>query len=169
MARRIAGIRRNSLPKYVLYEDLLAAAHVGLWRSALKHHRLPPAEFEAVAIVRIRGAIADELRSQDWLTRYARASFGQGLSRLHVDALKRTDSIRELSVRPDIEGDIDRADLSRELAEAVARLPKRERFIVRSLLRGREMGKIAIALRLSQPRASQLLKRAVELLRQSMG
>src|SRR3954468_15036055 len=65
------------LPQSVQKDDLLAAGAQGLMDALTKHTKQGSAErgaqFEWYARIRIRGAVLDELRREDWLSRGARA------------------------------------------------------------------------------------------------
>ena len=78
LVHHAVGTMLKRLPPNVLRDDLVAAGTFGLL-DALR--RQAPAErgveFGWYARVRIRGAILDELRSQDWLSRRARRRFAR--------------------------------------------------------------------------------------------
>jgi RNA polymerase sigma factor for flagellar operon FliA len=61
-----------SLPKSVDREDLLSAAFIGLLDALQKYDPTKGTKFETYAVWRIRGAVLDELRSQDWISRSTR-------------------------------------------------------------------------------------------------
>jgi len=60
------------LPQHLDEEDLIEAGIIGLIDAAEKFDRGRQVKFKTYAIPRIRGAILDELRSQDWIPRSAR-------------------------------------------------------------------------------------------------
>src|SRR5580693_8720352 len=66
----VARVLRK-LPPNVLRDDLIAAGTFGLVDALRKSADRGPA-FDWYARIRIRGAVVDELRAQDWLTRRAR-------------------------------------------------------------------------------------------------
>src|ERR1700689_3033731 len=66
----VARVLRK-LPPNVLRDDLVAAGTFGLVDALRKSVERGPA-FDWYARIRIRGAVVDELRAQDWLTRRAR-------------------------------------------------------------------------------------------------
>src|SRR5258708_851660 len=68
---RGGGRLLRKLPPNVLRDDLLAAGTFGLVDALRKSADRGPA-FDWYARIRIRGAVVDELRAQDWLTRRAR-------------------------------------------------------------------------------------------------
>ncbi|MDF3069079.1 MAG: polymerase sigma factor for flagellar operon [Polyangiaceae bacterium] len=74
LVRKIAGGFQRKLPRNVLREDLIAAGMSGLWDAIRRHPDGGDDSFEWYVRVRIRGAILDELRAQDWLPRRARAA-----------------------------------------------------------------------------------------------
>jgi RNA polymerase sigma factor for flagellar operon FliA len=74
LVRQIAGGFQRKLPRNVLRDDLIAAGMSGLWDAVRKHGHEQTENFDWYVRVRIRGAILDELRAQDWLPRRARAA-----------------------------------------------------------------------------------------------
>jgi len=73
--RAAAGFLRK-LPRNILRDDLVSAGTWGLIDSLRKNGRDRGPAFEAYARIRIRGAMVDELRSQDWLSRNQRRRAG---------------------------------------------------------------------------------------------
>lgn len=72
LVKRIAHHLAARLPPSVQVDDLVQAGLIGLL-SALDHYdELQGAQFETYASQRIRGAMLDELRQNDWLPRSAR-------------------------------------------------------------------------------------------------
>ncbi|HKQ70432.1 MAG TPA: FliA/WhiG family RNA polymerase sigma factor [Polyangiaceae bacterium] len=69
MVRRHAYRLARRLPSHVNVEDLVGAGFVGLADALNKYDRSGPDRFEAYADCRIRGAMLDELRSYDPLSR----------------------------------------------------------------------------------------------------
>jgi RNA polymerase sigma factor FliA len=74
LVERVVGQVARRLPANVQRDDLLAAGICGLVDSLRKNGGSGGAAFAWYARTRIRGAIFDELRAQDWLSRRARAS-----------------------------------------------------------------------------------------------
>jgi RNA polymerase sigma factor FliA len=144
-----AFLRR--LPFNVTKDDLLAAGTIGLF-DALRRSDPNIPTFRSYANLRIRGAIIDELREQDWLTRRARLR-SVGFSRVPEEILETY-----------------AATVEEELPEvSLECLPEREQHIVRRLLSGVKHCEIAAELGVSQERISQLYRRAVGILRESVG
>ncbi len=72
VVRRIASRLARRLPPSVELDDLLSAGNEGLLRAVASYDPSRPEKFEGYAEGRIRGAILDELRAADSLTRYGR-------------------------------------------------------------------------------------------------
>ncbi len=73
LVRRIAAQMAAQLPASVDIADLEQAGMIGLWDALERGQDHAAAQFGAYAAIRIRGAIYDELRRQDWLPRRSRA------------------------------------------------------------------------------------------------
>lgn len=65
------------LPANIELDDLIQAGLMGLLDAVRRYTEQADARFETYAITRIRGAMLDELRSQDWLSRSARSKARQ--------------------------------------------------------------------------------------------
>jgi RNA polymerase sigma factor FliA len=179
LVRQLVARFLRKLPPNVLRDDLMAAGTYGLIDSLRKngHDRGPT--FEWYARIRIRGAILDELRTQDWLTRRARsrmaAQTGDGraplagvvaiddLSEAHRGGLFDESTPSPLQAAEDSD---ERAGLSK----AIQQLDERERLIVTlHYFQGVQLKAIAVQLGVSEPRVSQLHSRAIGKLRASLG
>lgn len=77
LVRRLALQLVSRLPPSVELEDLMQAGMIGLLDAVRRYRETPEAQFETYATTRIRGAMLDELRSQDWLPRSVRAKARQ--------------------------------------------------------------------------------------------
>ena len=69
LVRRVVQRFAARLPRTVDRGDLLAAANVGLMAAIQSYDPERRVRFESYAEMRIRGALLDELRSEDWLPR----------------------------------------------------------------------------------------------------
>lgn len=69
LVRRVVQRFAARLPRTVDRGDLLAAANFGLMASIESYDPERRVRFESYAEMRIRGALLDELRSEDWLPR----------------------------------------------------------------------------------------------------
>src|SRR3546814_2627741 len=72
LVRKLALQLLARLPASVQLDDLIQARMIGLLDAARRYQETPDAQFETYATARIRGAMLDELRSQDWLPRSVR-------------------------------------------------------------------------------------------------
>ncbi len=73
LVRRLALQMASRLPANVELDDIMQAGMMGLLDAVRRYEEQPDAKFETYATTRIRGAMVDELRSQDWLSRGARS------------------------------------------------------------------------------------------------
>lgn len=72
LVRYVAGRLAVGLPHYLEFPDLYGAGLIGLIQAIDNFDRGRGIKFETYAIPRIRGAILDELRAQDWFPRSLR-------------------------------------------------------------------------------------------------
>jgi RNA polymerase sigma factor for flagellar operon FliA len=171
----VARVLRR-LPPNVLRDDLVAAGTFGLIDAFRKSSERGPA-FDWYARIRIRGAVVDELRAQDWLSRRARNEItkarargeGASMSMVGLDDLPEQAQglvdTAALSPHQQVESRMTRAALDR----AVGSLPEREASIVTwHYVEGLAFKDIADRLGVSQPRVSQLHSRAIDRLRTLM-
>jgi RNA polymerase sigma factor for flagellar operon FliA len=177
LVRQVVGRVLRKLPPNVLRDDLLAAGTFGLVDALRKSADRGPA-FDWYARIRIRGAVVDELRAQDWLTRRARTRIARAQAQgtggsaavIGFDDLPDVQSqgfIDESAATPQeqVERRLDRAALE----AAVALLPEREGKIVGwHYFEGIPFKTIAARLGVSEPRVSQLHARAIGRLRVTM-
>jgi RNA polymerase sigma factor for flagellar operon FliA len=170
LVRSVVASMLLGLPPNVLRDDLVAAGTVGLLdalRRQIRGER--QATFGWYARVRIRGAILDELRAQDWLSRRARRRFAaeRGAAVISIEDVPTGQHVlvNEAALTP--EAQVSLKWEARALASAVARLPVRERDIIQAhYFEGTQFRAIAHDLGVSEPRISQLHARAVARLRE---
>lgn len=72
LVRRIAHYMMARLPANVELGDVIQAGMIGLLDAVSRYEETQGAQFETYAAQRIRGAIVDELRHNDWLPRSLR-------------------------------------------------------------------------------------------------
>jgi RNA polymerase sigma factor for flagellar operon FliA len=77
LVRRMAHHLAAKLPSSVDVDDIIQAGLIGLMDAASKFEASQGNQFETYASQRIRGAMLDELRSNDWLPRSIRKGFRQ--------------------------------------------------------------------------------------------
>jgi RNA polymerase sigma factor for flagellar operon FliA len=115
LVERIARHMGRRLPPHVDVEDLISAGTIGLVDAAARYDRTRNDSFEAFATFRIRGAILDELRSRENVSRQARA-----IGREIAEAARRLET--QLARAP--EADEIARELGIELDELYARQSK---------------------------------------------
>jgi len=182
LVRQIVGGFQRKLPRNVLRDDLLAAGMSGLWDAVRRQVEQPTDRFEYYVRVRIRGAILDELRAQDWLPRRARAAAAEAEAkgnhaRAVAPAVVRFDDVSEWEQgrclatddASNSEAAVSAKFMRETLARAVDQLPMRERHIVAAhYFRGVKFKDLGTELGVSEPRISQLHSRAMQRLRDLM-
>lgn len=175
LVRQIASGFQRKLPRNVLRDDLIAAGMSGLWDAILRYGDKANEGFEWYVRVRIRGAILDELRAQDWLPRRVRAAAqkadGGPPSVVRFDDVSEWEQRRCLSTgdMPTSESEVDAKFTQETLAKAIDQLPARERHIVAEhYFRGVKFKDLGLQLGVSEPRISQLHSRAMAMLRTLM-
>jgi RNA polymerase sigma factor for flagellar operon FliA len=169
LVRMVAGRFLRRLPPNVQRDDLLAAGTIGLTDALRKHRGERGPQFEGYARVRIRGAILDELRREDWLSRRARARVrvadpgGVAMQPAMASFDDPSNRLPEPSDGYLAERYCERVALS----DAIRRLPAREgRIVELHYIDGIELTEIAAMFGVSVPRVSQLHTRALGLLRE---
>jgi RNA polymerase sigma factor for flagellar operon FliA len=179
IVRQIAGGFQRRLPRNVLRDDLIAAGMSGLWDAIRKHGVERSGNFDWYVRVRIRGAILDELRAQDWLPRRARAAAAEAAKSsggsapsapvvLRFDEVSETEQARCLIASDTVSSDqhLEERFVRDQLAKAVELLPERERHIVSlHYFKGVKFKELGRMLGVSEPRISQLHSRAMGRLR----
>jgi len=73
MVRRVATKMAQRYPSFIEIDDLVSIGTMGLIDAAHRYDRSRNATFASYALIRIKGAIVDELRKQDWVPRTVRA------------------------------------------------------------------------------------------------
>ena len=72
LVKRLAHHMKAKLPPSVEVDDLVQAGMMGLLDAINRYEDNHGAQFETYAVLRIRGAMLDELRNSDWLPRSMR-------------------------------------------------------------------------------------------------
>jgi RNA polymerase sigma factor for flagellar operon FliA len=170
LVRRVVQKVARRLPSNVQRDDLLAAGVYGLVDSLRRNGGDGGDAFAWYARVRIRGAIFDELRAQDWLSRRVRQRLttAEGdSSACFVSFEDCANDETELAGGDDPSELVEASSQRRALAAALQQLPERERVVVgRYYFDGKKLKDIGAELGLSEPRISQILSRALGRLRE---
>ncbi len=69
MVKRIAYHLKSRMPANIQLDDLLQAGMIGLLEAAKNYDATQGASFETYASIRVRGAMLDEVRKNDWAPR----------------------------------------------------------------------------------------------------
>ncbi|TFW32064.1 RNA polymerase sigma factor FliA [Massilia horti] len=72
LVKRLAHHMKAKLPPSVEVDDLIQAGMMGLLDAINRYEDNHGAQFETYAVLRIRGAMLDELRNSDWMPRSTR-------------------------------------------------------------------------------------------------
>lgn len=101
LVKKLAYQLKARLPANVEVDDLIQAGTIGLLDAMSRYEVTQTAQFETYAVQRIRGAMLDELRSQDWLPRSVRQNMRQIEAALHElqQELLRAPSEAEIATR----------------------------------------------------------------------
>jgi RNA polymerase sigma factor FliA len=178
LVQRLVKQLLRRLPANVQEDDLISAGVSGLVDSLRRNGGDHGVTFPCYARTRIRGAIFDELRAQDWLSRRARdrltAASEAGSATVvlvSLDEVTGNEATHHLAVAED--DPLEAAEShwqQRALARAIEQLPERERRIVgRHYFDGVKLKDISTELGVSEPRISQLHTRALGRLRGLLG
>jgi RNA polymerase sigma factor for flagellar operon FliA len=184
MVHNVAGQFLKKLPPNVLRDDLVAAGTYGLVDALRKGGTRNMARnmtFEWYVRIRVRGAMLDELRAQDWLSRRARTRVIQRLAEAATAPAVRSTVVGFDDLPPDAQASfaddsalspfaevVRRRDCA-ALATALEGLPEREHAIVMAhYFQGTAFKEIAQTLGVSEPRISQLHARAMQRLRTAL-
>ncbi|XXX74052.1 sigma-70 family RNA polymerase sigma factor [Sorangium sp. So ce134] len=174
LVRKLVRQVSRHLPPNVQRDDLLSAGMLGLVDSLRKNGGSDGETFAGYAKLRIRGAIVDELRAQDWLSRRAReaveasAAGKVGCATVFVSLSEVTpaeESVHMAGGDDPIEA-ISAQATRRALSFAIAQLPERERRVIGMYyFEGAKLKDIGAELGVGEPRVSQLHTRALGMLR----
>ncbi len=83
LVRRMAHHLAARLPSSVQIDDIIQAGMIGLMDAAARFEESQGNQFETYATQRIRGAMLDELRQNDWLPRSTRKSLRRIETAMH--------------------------------------------------------------------------------------
>src|SRR6187200_3005064 len=162
LVKFVAGRLGSSLPSHVDEQDLVSYGLLGLIGAIERFDPDREIKFETYAIARIKGAIIDELRSLDWVPRSVRAR-AREIERAIVElerSLMRAPTDDPAGADPEFS--LEQTELNEALAEAIARLPEREKLVVTLYyyeeLTLREIGEV---LGVTESRVSQLHTKAI--------
>lgn len=174
LVRKLVRQVSRHLPPNVQRDDLLSAGMLGLVDSLRKNGGSDGETFAGYAKLRIRGAIVDELRAQDWLSRRAReaveaeaaSKVGGATVFVSLSEVTPTEESVHMSGQDDPIEAISAQATRRALSFAIGQLPERERRVIGMYyFEGAKLKDIGAELGIGEPRVSQLHTRALGMLR----
>jgi RNA polymerase sigma factor for flagellar operon FliA len=178
LVRKIVGGFLRKLPRNVQRDDLLAAGMCGLWDAIRRNPDGAGESFEWYLRVRIRGAIIDELRAQDWLPRRARAAaeatsgtdaYVPPPAVVRFDDLSAWEQERALYEASSTEAVLAHKQLLDHVLKEIDKLPPRDRHVmIERYSKARKLEEIAKEMGVTVPRISQIHARAVGHLRSEL-
>lgn len=163
LARSVARGVAAKVPQNVAREDLEQAALIGLHQWCTAHPDSSHPGWRGGLITRVRGAVLDWLRAEDYLPRRARAK--GDLHLIHLDDLSSEDGPGWQDTLGEFEdpSEYAREDVLRALA---ADMPERDRLLIVEVFgRGTMQASLAQELGVSEPRIAQLVKRSLQRMR----
>jgi len=205
LVKRIACHLINRLPASVQLEDLVQAGMIGLLEASRNYDEGQGASFETYAGIRIRGAMLDEIRKNDWAPRSVHRKarmvaeavrnieheFGRDARDTEIaetldisleeyykilqdNSYHKVLSVEDMGLgeeslldnlsdnAPGILDGLQKDDMQRIIAEAVASLPERERLVM-ALYYDEELNlrEIGAVMGVSESRVSQIHSQAV--------
>jgi RNA polymerase sigma factor for flagellar operon FliA len=171
----VARVLKKMSPN-ILRADLMAAGRIGLFDALRKGGNTQGVAFEVYARMRVQGAIVDELRAEDWLSRSARRKANAMGSEADAPVLFGFDDLSESALAPLLDTKVataleqlEDAEETAIVAQAIALLPAREQLVLRLYyLNEVALGDVAATLCVSIARASQLKARGLDLLRAAL-
>lgn len=177
LVHQVVGWVQRRLPKTVDRNDLLAAGMIGLWQAICKTAALESEKFECYARTRIRGAVFDELRTQDWLTRRIRENALTGRTSIPSITLygdEDTLDLIEYQFRQTEETFTTKLLYQKELRlllkVELAKLPVRQQYVLTCLFfKGMQTKELAITMGITEPRVSQIASKGLARLKASSG
>ncbi len=98
LVKRIAYHLLARLPPSVQVDDLIQAGMIGLLESSRNYDPSQQASFETYAGIRIRGAMLDEIRRNDWAPRSVHRKARQIASAIHMVEVRTGRDARDMEV-----------------------------------------------------------------------
>jgi RNA polymerase sigma factor for flagellar operon FliA len=174
---QIAGQLKRRLPAHVRLDDLQSAGQEGLWKAIQSFSSDKGIPFGGYANRRIRGAMLDELRRTDDLSRTQRAQWNKAQSAYghqHSSAMVSLDDVEryewivdDTAMSPE-ESAIQSSEVS-ELNRALIRLSDQEQLVLAMIfVEGLSLVETAEVMSLSRSRVSTIYSAALKSLKGSM-
>ena len=167
-----------STPMYI-HDDIKACAYLGLVEAADKFDESRGLKFNTYATHRVRGAILDGLRAEDWLTKVERKKVNLGEKDFNMLSLdfkqyspgpesnKRCDTLSDTiaitNSRNDIYNSLERMEAMAYVESVICKLKIKVRYALRAYYyHDKTMRVIGTELSLTESRVSQIITRATK-------
>lgn len=166
MVKRIAHSVFRKIPSNVEFDDLFQAGMIGLHDALSRFTPQEGASPETFLSKRVRGAMIDELRRQDWLTRSERQEIGDSFFMTSLD-IEDGDGNKVVSYEVEADENTEKYFTMKQMVKALAneieRLPETEQRVL-SMMYEHDMTQVEIAalMKVCSARISQIHKKAVE-------
>jgi RNA polymerase sigma factor FliA len=177
IVQQVAARLKRRLPSHVRLEDLQAAGQEGLWKAIQAFSMEMNVPFAGYAVPRVRGAILDELRRTDVMSRTQRAkwnkaqsAYGQqhSPSTVSLDDVERYEWIVDDKAISPEESAIQSSEIT-ALNRALIRLSDQEQMVLAMVfVEGLTLVETAEVLSLSRSRVSTIYSGALKSLKGSM-
>lgn len=178
IVRKIARGLARRLPKNVQREDLEQAGMLGLVDALRRHPASSGQGFEWYLHVRIRGAILDWMRLEDWLPRRTRVRVSEGrvpIRILRFDDMRGprdpdgTSKPAQFAIEQETPEEVAIRNVDAAKAWTTPMPPRDARVLRLTFERGRAQKDVATIEGVTEPRISQLHARGLGLMREHMG
>ncbi len=165
IAHAVARKYQRRIPLHECTDDLVNVALMGVWEAVSRRYKDGVRAMTALAYIRANGSVVDYLRARDWATRHSRR-IGNAAKVIYLDAYEEwTEAHMALLTKVTPEDEAAESQVSvrknKALEAAIATLAERDRYVVRRLLAGVSQVAVAAELKVSEPRISQILYRAL--------
>lgn len=173
LVKKMAGHLAKNLPPHVSVDDLVGAGQLALVEVAQRFDPSTGASFRAYASHRIQGAMLDELRKNDTVSRDRRRAIREGTDSpdaLPVPRLVEDTAAAAVPIEAEaLDEQMDRLRRAVAVQAAVARLPPKLRAVYRQRVeQGWKLSQIASHFQVTEPRACQLYAEVVRRLREQI-
>lgn len=164
LVRQIASSIHRRVPANVERDDLIQAGMIGLHEALVRFVPQHGVEVGAYVRKRVRGAMIDELRRQDWLSRTDRkGAVGESFYMASLDEPDENGEPQyDVADNDSVERRYAREQQARHLVAEIERLPEREKLIM-SMLYEQDMTlmEISAVLKISESRVCQIHKAVI--------
>lgn len=165
MVKRIAHHVFRKVPSNVEFDDLFQAGMIGLHDALSRFKPEEGVQPETFLSKRVRGAMIDELRRQDWLTRGERHELGDSFFMTSLD-IEDDEGNKVQSYEVEADENTERYFTMKQMVKALSaevdHLPESEQYVL-SMMYEHDLSQteIAATMKISAARVCQIHKKAV--------